>query len=299
MTSTDVRTYRAPAKINLALAVAPPDDQGMHPICSWMACIELFDELRLRRRAAGTESVFTIRWAADAPAPSPIDWPLEKNLAVRALRAMEHHFGHALPVDLTMEKRIPVGAGLAGGSSNAATMLIALRDLFALDCSDADLSCIAATLGSDVAFFAPPRAGDPAIVGGLGERITRTPPVAADLLLILPPFGCATGRVYRAFDDDPASAFREADIRALAEKACIETDALFNDLAEPAMRVRPELRYLRERAEEAAGTPVHITGSGSGMFIVDPAHATESAIAEAAPGCVRLRTRIARAPSHD
>lgn len=291
MSAEGTRTFRAPAKINLALAVAPPDDRGMHPICSWMACIDLFDDLRIRRLAEGSESVFTIRWAGDAPAPSPIDWPLEKDLAVRALRAMEQRVGRALPIDLTMDKRIPVGAGLAGGSSDAGMMLIALRSLFELELTDDELSAIAATLGSDVAFFCPPRAGDPAVVEGLGERIVRTPPTPAELLLILPDFGCATGAVYRAFDENPPLAFRDADVRAMAERARIDSQLLFNDLAKPAMRVRPELRALRDLAQEVAGAPVHITGSGSGMFVVEPRAGLEESIAEAMPTCVALRTR--------
>lgn len=292
MTSPGPRIIEAPAKINLALAVAAPDGSGMHPIASWMAPINLCDTVRIERLDEGERRRLDICWAADAPRPSPIDWPPEKDLAARACAALEEKVGRSLPAAVTIEKRIPVGAGLAGGSSDAAAALIGMRSAHELELADSDLRAIAGSLGSDIAFFCPPGAGAAAFVAGLGERIERIETPAAELLLICPPFGCNTGSVYRAYDDAPARRFREDEIRALAAGARIETNALFNDLADAAVRVAPELGALRARAVEVAKAPVHITGSGSGMFVVDPGPRLERALADALPECAVLRVRV-------
>lgn len=238
---------RAYAKVNLALGVGPPlpasagPKAGFHPICSWFACVSLWEDLELEALPAGAHSEYRIHWAEDAPRPSPIDWPIEKDLAVRAHRALEAHIGASLPVRMNLRKRIPVGGGLGGGSSDAAAMLLALTRLFRLTIPVSALHDLSRPLGSDIAFFldeagpaaeaslsphasdnpeAPPR---PAIVSGLGDRIERIPRAHAHMLLIVPSFGCPTGPVYRAFDSliapkaDPAAFELEslARVRAL------------------------------------------------------------------------------------
>src|SRR6185295_18407432 len=122
--------------VNLALSVGPPlpagdPRAGMHPIASWMHAIDLCDEVWITRLVTGA-SRLDIAWADDAPRPSPIDWPSEKDLAFRAHRLLEGDTGRALPAAIRIAKRIPVGGGLGGGSSDAAATLLALNDLFAL-----------------------------------------------------------------------------------------------------------------------------------------------------------------------
>lgn len=271
---------QAPAKINLALAVAPPNPKppagdGLHPIASWMVAVDLFDDLTVARLPEDRTSRYAIRWHARAPRPSTIDWSVSKDLAVRAHLLLEETVGRRLPVAITLEKRIPVGAGLAGGSSDAAATLLAMRDLFRLDLSDDDLRALAKSLGSDIAFFlsepgdAPPR---PAIVEGVGDGIERTPPVQTPstgptLALILPDFDCSTPAVYRAFDARGEQPFHDAWARGLAQEAKLDPGALFNDLALPAMDVQPRLAELHGAAQDALHRPVHVTGSGSAMFV--------------------------------
>ncbi len=293
---------RARAKINLALAVGPPEVDGMHPIASWMVPTDLADDLTVTRLEPDRLSLYGIHWAEDAPHRStPIDWPITSDLAVRAHRTLESHVGRALPVMLRLEKRIPVGAGLGGGSADAAAMLLAVRELHDLDVDDATLRTLAAELGSDVPFFLQtlddgdlgPR---PAIVEGLGDRIEPAAEPDLALVLVAPAFGCGTGAVYRAFDGLPSVPLRATDVRALAANPAIGPDSPFNDLAPAAELVEPRLRTLRDAIERMAGTRPHVTGSGSGLFLVCPGGPPEAELlagrlAELLPECAVLATR--------
>jgi len=286
---------KAPAKVNLALAVGParPGD-GFHPICSWMAPIDLCDEITLTRLEDDRLSRYAVVWHESAPRSSPIDWPITKDLGVRAHHLLEQHVGRSLPIQMKVEKRIPVGGGLGGGSSDAAAVLRAVRELFALDVGDQELAALALRLGSDVPFFL----GDsPALVEGLGEKVTSVGRVGAHLVLILPAFGCPTGPVYRAFDAIPGAAMREDEVRRMAGAGCVVSERLFNDLAAAAEAVAPDLGPLRAAAARAVGRPVHVTGSGSTLFVVcadgDDVPAVAQAVEAAAPGCAVAMTRLA------
>jgi len=286
-------TRRAYAKINLVLSVGPPlppgdPRAGMHPIASWMHCIDLFDEVSIEPLEEGRASTLEVRWAADAPQPSPIDWPQERDLGFRALKLLEMEVGRPLPAAIRITKRIPVGGGLGGGSSDAAAVLAGVKELFGLDLGSTHLAELSRELGSDVGFFLDEGAGParPAVVRGLGDRIERTAAVARGVVLILPRFGCATGQVYGAYDRLGAAALREDEVRAIAAAGDVDDARLFNDLAAPAEVVRPELRGLRERAMAAAGRPVHMTGSGSTLFVLAADGAGAAAM------CGKLRAQL-------
>ena len=264
-------THRsARAKVNLALAVDQPTGGGdaMHPICSWMARIDLADDLLVTRLEDDRLSRYAIRWHDEAPIKTNIDWSITADLAVRAHLLLEDEAARRLPVQLRLDKRIPVGGGLGGGSADAAATLSAVNELFDLNIPHDRLAQLALTLGSDVPFFISDH--PTGIVSGLGESFEPTAPVSAALVLIFPAFGCPTGPVYRAFDNLPAASFRADTIRALARADSIDSSQLFNDLAPAAEAVAPRLTPLRARAAEVARRPVHITGSGSTMFVVCP-----------------------------
>ncbi len=295
---------RAYAKVNLALAVGPPlpaaagggAHAGFHPICSWMHAIDLFDDLELVRLPEGEASRYDIAWAADAPRPSPIDWPVEKDLCVRAHRGIEIQAGRPLPLALTLRKRTPVGGGLGGGSADAAAMIRAVDAMFDLHMRDVARAALARSLGSDVLFFLtapalnqPPSA---AIVSGLGDVLETAPKACAWLMLILPPMGCPTGPVYRAFDALAHAPLRDSQVRTLAAGAAehdgrVDSAALFNDLSEASFTVAPGLREIRDRAAHALGRPVHVTGSGSTLFAVCASRA------EAHVACAKVAVRDA------
>ena len=270
----------APAKLNLALSVGAPNAQRMHPIASWMVTVSLHDELFLEELQADSLSLYAIIWHKDARRKSEIDWSITKDLAVRAHLAVEAHVGRKLPIKMRLEKRIPVGGGLGGGSSNAAAMLRALNELFNLKLSREILRDIAARLGSDVPFLID---GGSAIVTGLGEQLEPAPlPDKLHALLIFPDAACPTGAVYQTLDQlRPHGAVETDRVRALSAMQIIEHDAPFNDLAHPACEVAPKLRGELEELAELTQRAAHVSGSGSTLFVL-VASALEAEILAAA-----------------
>jgi 4-diphosphocytidyl-2-C-methyl-D-erythritol kinase len=298
-------TFRAYAKVNLCLSVGAPIPQGQsagfHPIASWMQAVDLYDEIAIGPALdADAGSSYSIRWADDAPRPTPIDWPIDKDLAARAHRAFEsavRALGAQIhPVHIEVIKRIPVGSGMGGGSSDAAAALLALLQHFERTMSDEDLRRIAMSLGSDVAFFADQenREGVPraALVNGLGDQIRRVQSVPGELVLVVPPYICPTGPVYKAFDEilkerqaqdaaeraargitgrekqtGPRESLVESRWKRMASRESVEGDHLFNDLALAAFRVEPRLGRLVTALSNATREQAHVTGSGSCVFI--------------------------------
>jgi 4-diphosphocytidyl-2-C-methyl-D-erythritol kinase len=300
----------AHAKLNLALAVGPPQPpRGYHPICSWFVPVELHDTVTIAPVEPGAPSRHVIDWAPDAPRPSPIDWPVEKDLAVRAHRLLEAEAGRTLAVEMRVSKRIPVGGGLGGGSSDAAAALVGLVRLFGLAIAPTRLRELSTKLGSDVAFFIDEHSGGdrtparPAIVTGFGEHIRRIERVAAAVLLIFPPFGCPTGPVYAGFDRQPHPPIDPARVESLLAAAArdgrVPADELFNDLLAPARAVEPRLPGLMDGLDAVArrhGARVHMTGSGSTLFAILPA-ATDAVrlaadLTAAAPDSAVIATRL-------
>lgn len=237
----------------------------MHEIASWMVTTAFADELEVKRLPADRLSRFSIDWHEDARRRSDIDWPIRKDLAVRAHALLEAKIGCALPIQLRMRKRIPVGGGLGGGSSNAAAMLRALDALFDLRLRPQFLEHLGERLGSDVPFLVQ---GGSAIVEGRGERLARAEQHRTHLVLVFPDAQCPTGAVYGAFDALRTDARVEpARVRALAA-AGATADAPFNDLADAACRVSPLLAQVRADVEAFARQAVHVSGSGSTLFLV-------------------------------
>ena len=239
----------------------------MHTIASWMVTVSLHDELFLEELQADSLSLYAIIWHKDARRKSEIDWSITKDLAVRAHLAVEAHVGRKLPIKMRLEKRIPVGGGLGGGSSNAAAMLRALNELFDLKLSREILRDIAARLGCDVPFLID---GGSAIVTGLGEQLEPAPlPDKLHALLIFPDAACPTGAVYQTLDQlRPHGAVETDRVRALSAMQIIEHDAPFNDLAYPACEVAPKLRGELEELAELTQRAAHVSGSGSTLFVL-------------------------------
>jgi len=277
----------APAKLNLALAVGPPESSGMHPISSWMVTVDLVDDLELVRLPEGSLSRYAIEWHPEARRRSDIDWSISKDLAVRAHLAIERLVGRALPLQMRLRKRIPVGGGLGGGSSDAAAAIRAIDRLFELDLDRDAMRRLAMELGSDVVFLLE---GGSAIVEGLGDRIEATPSIP-DLhaVILMPEFGCPTGAIYRRFDGTSPAALDAARVRRLVEGP-LAPDAPFNDLASAVFLEHPSLGGIVNRAAEIAERPVQVSGSGSSLFVLcdDALHAR--ALAAAAEDALALPT---------
>lgn len=249
----------------------------MHPIASWMVTIDLHDEIEMTRREDPPLSLYGIEWHEDAIRKPEIDWPISSDLAARAHQALEDHVGGKLPVRMRVSKRIPTGSGLGGGSADAAAVLRGTNHLFDLRLDDNELCRLGAGLGSDIPFLIR---GGSAIVEGLGgelEHQEEVPDLAA--VLVLPDAHCNTGQVYGWFDDLAEEAPEAGRLRPEAVRDLVagplDPAMPFNDLTEPALRSAPELRELLEGISGLAERPVHVTGSGAGLFVIcdEPIHA--------------------------
>lgn len=301
-------TIDCPAKLNLALGVDRPDPEdplGLHPITSWMVALSFADQLTVERfddsGASSSESIFHLAFAADAPSPREIDWPLADDLAVRAHATVEQRVGRALPVRADLKKRIPTGAGLGGGSSDAAGMIVALDRLFELGLGPQDHHDLAASLGSDVHFALGALSGaTSAIVSGSGDRVEPAPASATwpiHLVLVLPPFGCPTGPVYAAFDR-LAQENIKTDLNALRELVRgfnPSKSQLFNDLIAAAAGVQPRLQSLLDELQRVLPLPVYVTGSGAACFMVADSstgahHLAETLVAELGVAALATQT---------
>ena len=267
---------RCPAKLNLALSVGAPLPTGLHPIASWMVALFLADRLTLElSRSAET---FDIGFGDQAVVSHEVDWPLEQDLAYRAYELMCRHVSSLLPVKVTLRKSIPAAAGLGGGSSDAAAMLVGLNRLFELKLSNPTLYDLARQLGSDVPFLVHAINGQPsALVCGSGEQVESIPlPATIHLALVFPKIRCSTTLVYRALDQVRHKARVDQmvpDVQAvlaLAARTPLPSEGPFNDLAEPAKYVRPELELVWTQLTESLAMPIHLTGSGSTLFAIAP-----------------------------
>lgn len=285
-----------PAKLNLALCVGAPGADGFHPLASAMLALAWGDDLRLKK---AEETKWARAWADGAPKPVEIDWPEEKDLACRAHRMLEEAVGRALPVAAQLHKRIPTGAGLGGGSSDAAGMLVGLDRLFDLRLPIGALRAMAAQLGSDVPFFVRALRGEPLCVAtGRGEKLEPVPMpeqlIQAYFTLVFPHAACPTPGVYRAFDavgrfGSPAGEGLEK-VRAVARGEAKE----FNDLEAAAGRVAPEVALALAQLRGQVGE-VHLTGSGSCVFARAESYGAADHAAQAARMAMDLPTRVVRA----
>ncbi len=264
----------APAKINRELRVGPRRPDGFHEIRSRFCTIDLCDRIEVEESDRLELSCSGI--------PVPCD---ETNLASRAARALADRIGVAPHVRIRLEKRVPPGAGLGGGSANAAVTLLLLSKLWHSRLGPDELSEIAAGLGSDVPFFLQ---GGEADVSGRGERVlplADSPPV--ELFVWIPPFAISTGEVYAAFD------LLSGTVAAIPDRLALERTGNFlgpNDLAsavlETESKMEDYLRSARQAASEAG-----ITGSGSALLLIGLGPEGERRLAQRHPEATLRRVR--------
>ncbi len=182
---------RAPAKINLSFRILGRREDGFHEVETLMAPVSLFDVITISRTASDIAIAFT----CDDPS-LPIG---DDNLVVRAARALVEATSSRASVSIHLEKNIPHGAGLGGGSSDAATVILGLTRLLKLRVERSELAKIAASIGSDVPFFLYESA---AICRGRGELVEAvTLPERLRLLLLKPVFGVPTPWAYSRWKD--------------------------------------------------------------------------------------------------
>jgi len=235
---------------------------GFHPLLTWMCTVGLYDTLDVSAQTAVSRQVTLA--CSDPQLPTD-----GRNLVVKAAHAFLDAFSVNATVCAALQKRIPAGGGLGGGSSDAAAMLMGLRRIFGRGGSDGVLSPLAVRLGSDVPFFLQ---GPSAICSGKGEIVRPiTPPAPPWAMLLTPSFGVSTPEVYRRFDEMGLG--REENVTAEPDwqswsvlPAAELMEKLINDLETPAFAVAPELEVLRSECEERLGRVVRMSGSGSTLF---------------------------------
>jgi 4-diphosphocytidyl-2-C-methyl-D-erythritol kinase len=245
-----------------------------------MASIELADEVRAEPSASGRDSVHC---------PGVTD---DDNLAARALAEFRSRTGAALPpLDVPIDKRIPLAAGLAGGSADAAATLRIANELAGSPLGSQELLRLAADLGSDV-----PSQLDPghALVQGTGERVEPVELPRLIAVLVPDPEGLPTGSVYAELDrlDGTRATLDPAQLRGLADAAAADlAAALHNDLQPAALSLRPDLELRLDALLAAGALGAAVSGSGPTCFgLFDDAWAAEEAAAELPDALVtRLR----------
>ena len=274
----------APAKINLSLRVLRKREDGFHEIETLMAPIAIRDTIDIERTENGgrLQPAVEIESAGRAKihlactdASLPMD---ESNLVVRAVCAFGEATGLQPHVHIFLRKEIPHGAGLGGGSSDAAATLLALDALFQTQLPHADLTRIAAEIGSDIPFFL---ARSAAWCRGRGENVEPCAlPYALPLLLVKPPFGVPTPWAYQRWRDSleiPGVPYSSQAPQALGGIA------LVNDLERPVFEKFIQLaemkRWLLEQPEVAAAL---MSGSGSTVFALLREKSAGPALAEKA-----------------
>lgn len=271
---------RSFAKVNYALAVLGARPDGYHEISTVMQSISLADEVEVEPAAAGFQLVIE--------PPNTEIGPPEENTIFKAGRLLGQLTGTGFPARVRLRKRIPAGAGLGGGSADAAAALVGLNEVFGLGLSNQELREVGLKIGADVPFCLT---GGTMLGEGIGEVLSPLPaPPPHCLVVAKPASGAETAQIYRDYDErseeggsstsPAAEALRTGDLGALAR-------ALDNGLAPTTKSLVPEVRELEEKLLRAGALGAGMSGTGTSVYGI---FASE---AEAIAGVDRLRTQHA------
>ena len=250
---------RAFAKINYALDVLGLRADGYHEVSTVMQSISLADEVELRHATGGFDLSLV-------PEEVRIG-PQERNTSYLAWKTLQSLTDEELSVRVTLRKQIPAGAGLGGGSADAAAVLVGLNELFGLGLRVDELRGIGATIGADVPFCI---SGGTALGEGVGEILTPLPaPPAHHLVVAKPSRSADTGKIYRALDEastesvrsvEPiVSALRSGSLPALAS-------SVGNDLTPVTVGFVPEVAALEQMLLTSGALGASMSGSGTAVY---------------------------------
>ena len=294
-------TVAAPAKVNLWLRVGERGSSGFHALDTLFCSLHLADSVMVR---PGDDPVPALHVGHARPLlETPELGPEEENLAVRAARAFMDRAGLDGAPGIRLVKRIPVGAGLGGGSSDAAAVLRGLGRLYPGAVSASELGALGEALGSDVPFFVR---GTPLAHGtGRGERLRSLAPLPArPVVVAIPDFGISTADAYGWLDEDrerDGEPDQGAKVRDGLEgfEGGLEwgavAEAAINDFEASVFRRHPGLGEIKARLRDAGADPALLAGSGSTVFGVfhdsERARSAADELAEADPSLRVLVTR--------
>lgn len=240
-------SYPAPAKINLFLHVVGRRADGYHLLQTVFRFLDFGDSLEIESRQDGEIRLL-----------SPLaDVPPERDLCLRAARLLQNHTGCRLGADIALQKRLPLGGGLGGGSSDAATVLLVLNRLWGLHLPRAELQALGLTLGADVPVFV---FGSSAFAEGVGEILTPWMPAPASYVVLIPPVQVSTPAIFA----DPGLTRNTPSIRILD----LSDGCGRNDLEPLACALYPEIaEHLEWLSSQCVGKEgARMTGSGACVF---------------------------------
>ena len=255
-------TLQAYAKINLGLDVLRKRPDGYHEVKMIMQSISLADTLELKKIPEGT-----IRLINGAERDNP-EVPMDKtNLIYRAIDLIKQKYAISEGIEATLTKRIPVAAGMAGGSTDAAAALKGMNQLFALGLSEQELCELGVTLGADIPYCIM---GGTALSEGIGERLTPLPPMPECWILIAkPPICVSTGFVYGNLKaneltvhpdiDGMTEAIKHNDLQGI-------TSRLGNVLETVTIPAHPEIAVIKDRRLDYGAMQALMSGSGPTVF---------------------------------
>lgn len=287
---------RVPAKINLHLGVGPVRSDGYHELNTVYHAIALYDEISARRG-----DTLTLTMEGEGAGELALD---DTNLVVRAVRALARYTGFEPHARLHLRKQIPLAAGLAGGSADAAAALVACDALWGTGLTRDDLAGIAADVGSDVPFLVY---GGTALGTGRGEAVSPVlvRPTTWHWVIAIADGGLATPAVYAELDrlrashaapppigpaDDLLGALRQRDPAILG-------DALGNDLQAAALSLRPALADVLKVGRSAGALASLVSGSGpTCLFLADDSHDAARIATELTAAGVCREARTATGP---
>ena len=256
MQSLNHNIIKSYAKINIGLKILDIYPDGYHSIWTIMHEINLHDIITINKR---TDNLINLNLSGDITVPNDAN-----NLCIKAAQLFFDFYNiNNKGLDIYLNKNIPVGAGLGGGSSNAASILLILNKIFKLGATKDDLRNIGFKLGCDVPFFID---GGAQISEGKGEKLS---PVSFNLdehtiLLVCPEFSISTKWAYSFFKNNLPKSFNRNKFRTFQNN--IDWSLFENDFEEVVKTTYPEVMKIRDRLESSGALFVSLSGSGSTMF---------------------------------
>jgi 4-diphosphocytidyl-2-C-methyl-D-erythritol kinase len=246
--------FLSPAKVNLYLEILSKRPDGYHEIQTLMQRVDLSDEMEIDLGGRGIRLV-----SEGGEVPEGMD-----NLVCRAARIFCEEFGIRGDLRIRLKKRIPVAAGLGGGSSNAATVLMGLNELLPAGGDGERLVALAARIGADVPFFIFQK---PALARGMGEKLTAVNlPGPLWFLMLVPPFHISTAWAYRAYDRLPGQKKKPMRIKDSYVELADLLPVMRNDLEAVAFTRHPQIARMKEELLAQGAGGALMSGSGPVTF---------------------------------
>ena len=244
------------AKVNIGLKVLKKREDGYHDIVTVFQEINLFDIISISKKSKGCDFNSNATWLMND----------KTNLCVIAYEAMKKKFDID-GVDIDLTKNIPKGSGLGGGSSNAASIMKGIRELYSLNISDKELEDIASQIGADVPFFIR---GSIQLGEGIGDRLTPLKiNISGKYLIIIPDTEIDTSWAYSKFKNDLDSSILPINFASLSNEKTISLDKLKffeNDFESIVVPTYPEIGKIKEALHALGAGFASLSGSGSTVF---------------------------------